>query len=503
MAKYTYKEFISAHKGKAMDYDGVAGCQCIDLCKYYLDEVFGLTPGAWGDAHCWYENYNSIPTLKDNFKRIANTPDFIPQKGDIMVWGQGLSEWGHVAICSGEGDTNWFNSWDNNWTGNHDATAKIKHDYHGVLGVLRPYNQEPITGKPSTDNKPADDSKPTNNNSPKLIVDMSEYQTNVNYAKLAKEVDGIIIRIGYRGWGSEGTLVKDAMFDTHLKGAKDNKIPYGFYFFSQATTASEARGEADYAYSLIKNSKPSLPIYIDIEDSGAGGGMGRADNLNKTQRTNIIVSFCKEIESKGLKGGVYASESWFDYKFTTSKVDQFSIWVAKFGPDNGKPNTKPNLAKYDGWQFTSCYSLNSISSRVDMSYFYNNYNISTKDTQVLDNSSSKNDETKTTEDKPVENKPTTKDTSTKDTAPYVVGKEYTLQVDLKVRSGAGTSYNWLNRSELSSYGKQHSYNQSKAVFKAGTVVEALEVKKNSKEEYWIRTYSGWLCARTKTDIYIK
>lgn len=78
MAKYTYKEFISAHKGKAMDYDGIAGCQCIDLCKYYLDEVFDLTPGAWGDAHCWYENYNSIPTLKNNFTRIANTPDFVP-----------------------------------------------------------------------------------------------------------------------------------------------------------------------------------------------------------------------------------------------------------------------------------------------------------------------------------------------------------------------------------------------------------------------------------------
>jgi hypothetical protein len=34
--------------------------------------------------------------------------------------------------------------------------------------------------------------------------------------------------------------------------------------------------------SLIKGSKPTYPIYIDIEDSGAGGGQGRADNLTKT-----------------------------------------------------------------------------------------------------------------------------------------------------------------------------------------------------------------------------
>lgn len=501
MAKYTYKQFIQAHKGKAMDYDGVAGCQCIDLCKYYLDEVFGLTPGAWGDAHCWYENYNSIPTLKNNFKRIANTPDFIPQKGDIMVWGQQLSGWGHVAICSGEGDTTWFNSWDNNWTGNHDATTKIKHNYNGVLGVLRPYNQEPITGKKTSDEEktPAAVPSETNNSNPKLIVDISEYQTNVNYAKLAKEVDGIIIRIGYRGWGSEGTLVKDSMFDKHLAGAKQNNIPYGFYFFSQATTASEARAEADYAYSLIKDTKPSLPIYIDIEDSGAGGGIGRADNLNKTQRTNIIVSFCKEIESKGLVGGVYASESWFDYKFTTSKIDQFSIWVADFGANNGKPNTKPNLTKYDGWQFTSCYSLNSISSGVDMSYFYINYINSTGKTQTLD---IKPVETTQKEEVKTETK-TEQKQSTPAAEPYVAGKEYKLQVDLKVRSGAGTSYAWLYRNELSAYGQAHSYNQSRAVFKKGTVIETLEVKKNSKGEYWIRTYSGWMCARTATDTYIK
>lgn len=492
MAKYNYKQFIQAHKGKAMDYDGVAGCQCVDLCKYYLDEVFDLVPGAWGDAYYWYEGYNSIPTLKNNFKRIPNTPDFIPQKGDIMVWGQQLSQWGHVAICSGEGNTSWFNSWDNNWTGNHDATTKIKHDYNGVLGVLRPYNQEPITGKKDIDDSTPAAAPSENNNVTNLIkvIDISEYQTNVNYAKLAKEVDGVIIRVGYRGWGSGGTLVKDAMFDKHLKGVKDNKIPYGFYFFTQATTATEAKEEASYVYSLIKNTKPSIPVYIDVEDSGAGGGAGRADGLTKTQRTNIINTFCKEIESKGLKAGVYASESWFDWKFTTSKVDQYSIWVANYGVDNGKPNTKPNLSKYDGWQFTSCYSLSAISSGVDMSYFYNNYNNKIEKNQTLD-----------TEPAEVKQEVTVKEE--KVTEPYIVGKEYKLLVDLKVRAGAGTSCAWLDRSELSSYGKTHSYNQSKAVFKKGTIVEALDVKKNSQSEYWIKTYSGWLCATTGDSIYIK
>ena len=43
----TFDQFISKHLGKAMDYDGVSGVQCVDLIKYYLDEVFGIKPGAW------------------------------------------------------------------------------------------------------------------------------------------------------------------------------------------------------------------------------------------------------------------------------------------------------------------------------------------------------------------------------------------------------------------------------------------------------------------------
>jgi GH25 family lysozyme M1 (1,4-beta-N-acetylmuramidase) len=66
----------------------------------------------------------------------------------------------------------------------------------------------------------------------KKVIDISQYQTNVDYTKLAKDVDGVIIRVGYRGYGAAGTLCKDSKFDTHIKGAIDSKIPYGFYFFS-------------------------------------------------------------------------------------------------------------------------------------------------------------------------------------------------------------------------------------------------------------------------------
>lgn len=139
-----YQEFINEYNGKSFDYDGVSGIQCVDLIKIYLDKVFGIKPSAWGNAKDYYENFNNLP-IKNYFTRIANTPDLIPQKGDICVWGSGIiSIYGHVAIATGEGDTKYFYSYDLNWGSKN--VKKVLHSYRGFLGVLRPNDQTKIGG---------------------------------------------------------------------------------------------------------------------------------------------------------------------------------------------------------------------------------------------------------------------------------------------------------------------------------------------------------------------
>ena len=142
-----YQEFINAHNGKGTDYDGAYGVQCVDLIKAYLKKVFNISPGAWGNAHAYYDNFYSIPGLYNNFTRITNTASFVPQKGDIIVWRKGTGfPYGHIAICNGEGTTSWFKSYDQNWTGKNDKCTLITHNYNMVAGVLRPKNQSLITG---------------------------------------------------------------------------------------------------------------------------------------------------------------------------------------------------------------------------------------------------------------------------------------------------------------------------------------------------------------------
>ena len=139
-----YNEFINTYNGKSFDYDGVAGTQCVDLAKMYLDKVFGIKAGAWGNAKDYYENFNNLP-LKNSFTRIANTASFVPQKGDIVVWGAGLGNtYGHIAVATGEGNTSNFYSYDLNWGGK--TVKKVQHTYKGFLGVLRANDQYKITG---------------------------------------------------------------------------------------------------------------------------------------------------------------------------------------------------------------------------------------------------------------------------------------------------------------------------------------------------------------------
>lgn len=121
------------------------GTQCVDLIKMYLDKVFGIKPGSWGNAKDYYLNYNNNSTLKANFDRIANTTTFVPQKGDICVWGEELGEYGHVSIATGDGNTSKFISHDLNWGSKY--VKLVEHNYKGFLGVLRAKDQSKLFPK--------------------------------------------------------------------------------------------------------------------------------------------------------------------------------------------------------------------------------------------------------------------------------------------------------------------------------------------------------------------
>ena len=61
----------------------------------------------------------------------------------------------------------------------------------------------------------------------KKVGDFSQYNSVSNYSVLGGHFDGVIVRIGYRGY-TAGVIKEDALFRRHMTGLIQAGIPYGF-----------------------------------------------------------------------------------------------------------------------------------------------------------------------------------------------------------------------------------------------------------------------------------
>ncbi len=194
-------------------------------------------------------------------------------------------------------------------------------------------------------------------------IDVSRWQGNIDWKAVADAgIDFAIIRCGYRG-SSTGVLVEDSYFRQNIKGATENGIKVGVYFFTQAITEAEAVEEASYALSLVEGYRLNFPVFIDTE----WGSGGRANDLDKATRTAIIKAFCQTVRNSGYKPGVYASRNWYYNYLDDSQLSTYNIWVAQY-------NTSCNYkGRYDMWQYTSTGKVPGISGDVDMNICYTKY----------------------------------------------------------------------------------------------------------------------------------
>jgi len=135
----TLKDFIQKYNGKFVErYDSNAKNQCVDLFLAYLDEVLGhgsLIPIGINPA---YDIYNKVHKWSPHSTKIKNTPQALPQYGDVIVWSSGFGPAGHVGIFL-EGDLNKFTAFVQNDPVKSPSIIK-EYTYTKVLGWLRPDN---------------------------------------------------------------------------------------------------------------------------------------------------------------------------------------------------------------------------------------------------------------------------------------------------------------------------------------------------------------------------
>lgn len=193
-----------------------------------------------------------------------------------------------------------------------------------------------------------------------FLVDISKYNSINNYSLLAKEVDGVIIRVGYRG-SKTGEIVQDPMFETHINELIKRNVKIGLYFYTQGINESEGIAEAQWVVNKAKNYKLDYPIFIDSESSTSHDG--RADNLDRNTRTKVISAFCNEVAKSGYTVGVYASDSWFKNQLNFNEIQQYFIWIARYS------SSVPTISKYDAWQYGSQY-FTWAPKPIDVNHWY-------------------------------------------------------------------------------------------------------------------------------------
>lgn len=203
-------------------------------------------------------------------------------------------------------------------------------------------------------------------------IDVSYHNGTLDWSTIkAAGVDFAILRAAYRGYGTEGTLVRDAKFAEYMQGAMSQGIPVGAYIYSQAITTAEAVQEANYILNIVRGYSLDLPIVFDYEFAGVK--TGRLDSawssgkLNKSKMTDIALAFCDTIKNAGYDAMVYANKTFLSKNLDHEVIENagYDVWLAHY-------TTNTNYTgDYKIWQYTSSGKIPGIANKVfDCNFMY-------------------------------------------------------------------------------------------------------------------------------------
>lgn len=189
-------------------------------------------------------------------------------------------------------------------------------------------------------------------------IDLSAWQGDVNFAKVAAAVDFAILREGYR-------QAVDSRFLEYAKGCKENNLPVlGVYHFSYALNEAQAVEEAKSC--LANMAKAGLGkdviVFFDFEYDTMTKAKAQGVTLGKAQCIAHTKAFCEYVESQGYKAGVYSNIDYYRNMYDPALLKKYVFWLADY---SGEPDYECSFQQY-----SSTGAVPGISGNVDLDYFY-------------------------------------------------------------------------------------------------------------------------------------
>ena len=197
-------------------------------------------------------------------------------------------------------------------------------------------------------------------------IDVSVYQGDIDWEAVREDgIDFAFIRLGFRGYGSEGSMNLDSRFLENIQKATEAGLDVGVYFFSQAITVEEAREEAQFVLDYLDGYELAYPVVFDWEVIGKS--TARTYGLDTQTLCDCANTFCDMIEDAGYQTMIYINSYAGYVKYDLSQVLSYDLWFAQY--------TDAPTFYYDFqiWQYSSSGSVAGISGAVDMNISFVNY----------------------------------------------------------------------------------------------------------------------------------
>lgn len=183
------------------------------------------------------------------------------------------------------------------------------------------------------------------------LIDVSSYNGVVSWGKAkAYGCQGAILKIIRKD------LARDKQFNTNYAACNKNKIDWGVYNYSYATTATKAKSDMKLVCDIldkIDKEHFTYGVWFDIEDKVQA-------SLSKAKIAAIINAAQQIVESRGYTFGVYTGKSYYEEHIDRKQVKCQNWWIARYYRGDARmqiatdPNEKykPTLANI-AWQYTS------------------------------------------------------------------------------------------------------------------------------------------------------
>lgn len=184
-------------------------------------------------------------------------------------------------------------------------------------------------------------------------IDVSNWQGDIDFVQVrAAGIQIVYIK------ATEGDNYIDPFLRTYYDGARAQGLRTGFYHYLTATTADEARAQAEYFVNTLGRMTSDCLLAVDL------GNKDRLSNQTFSELCDVFLTRTQELT--GIGGVIYASLSTAKYDLEPF-LTKYPLWVAEYGVSEPRPTGKWDT--WVGWQYENTGRVSGITGNVDLDRF--------------------------------------------------------------------------------------------------------------------------------------